>query len=116
MCIELRTSLGGTYTTDINNRACVNVGTSAFNYKSDFISSNKNHKTYKVVNQKYGNETLIYALKLDDTTYAFISASLVPISSTTDILQNQLTIVTILVLLLCLGNGIFYVQKNFQTD
>ena len=111
MCIELRTSLGGTYTTDINNRACVNVGTSAFNYKSDFISSNKNHKTYKVVNQKYGNETLIYALKLDDTTYAFISASLVPISSTTDILQNQLTIVTILVLLLAWVTAYFMSKK-----
>ena len=111
MCIELRTSLGGTYTTDINNRACVNVGTSAFNYKSDFISSNKNHKTYKVVNQKYGNETLIYALKLDDTTYAFMSASLVPISSTTDILQNQLTIVTILVLLLAWVTAYFMSKK-----
>lgn len=111
MCIELRTSVGGTYTTDINNRACVNVGTSAFNYKSDFISSNENHKTYKVINQKYENETLIYAIKLDDSTYAFISASLVPIASTTDILKNQLTIVTILVLLLAWITAYFMSKK-----
>ena len=69
-------------------------------YLEKFIKSGLSNKLYELTNPRFKNETLIYAVKLDDDKYAFINTSIDPMDSTTAILKNQLVIVTIVVLLL----------------
>ena len=37
------------------------------------MTSKKEDITYKVVNEQLKSETLVYGLKLDDNTYAFLN-------------------------------------------
>lgn len=99
MCIEIRTSFGSNYTTELSNKGCM-MGGDTSSIKNDFMASGSSTKTYKVFNEKFGNEALVYAFRLDSGTGAFITASMVPIDSTISILKNQLWIVTIAVLIL----------------
>ena len=56
--------------------------------------------TYRVVNPKFENKTLIYGLKIDEGIYAFISTSLEPIGSTVSALKRQLVLIIIVVLII----------------
>lgn len=71
-------------------------------YKEKFIESDKRVNRMFMINPQFKNKTLIYGIKLDDSTYTFISSSLVPISSTVTILKNQFIYVSIIVLILSL--------------
>jgi len=71
-----------------------------YTYKEDFILSNQQTTIYELENPRFKNETLIYAIRLDNNMYAFINTSIDPMDSTTQILKNQLIYVTIGVLLL----------------
>ncbi len=100
VCIEITNGTVSIYSTDQYNKGCMLDSTSQSLYKNAFIESGENVKAYKLINEKYDNETLIYALKIKDNIYAFVSTSLVPIDATTNILTRQLIYVSIGVLLL----------------
>lgn len=72
----------------------------SYSYLEDFIESGLSKKLYELTNPRFKNEMLIYAIKLDNERYAFISTSIDPMDSTTAILKNQLVIVTVVVLIL----------------
>ncbi len=104
VCIEITNQYNSIYSSNMFNRGCImgeGLGYTT-NYKIDFIDSGENHKSYKLINPRFDNESLIYAMKLGSGIYAFISTSLVPMDSTTHILTSQLIIVTFFVLLLSL--------------
>ena len=88
------------YTSSFFGKGCFNGKEDQVNYKIDFIKSGLDSTTYELVNPKFDNETLVYALKLENNKYAFVNTSLEPIDSTVGILTSQLIIVTIIVLLL----------------
>ena len=88
------------YSSIIYGKGCFSEQKISMNYKYDFLRSNINSKTYELVNPKYNNNILVYALRLDNDKFAFVNTSLDPIDSTVDILQQQLIIVTVLVLIL----------------
>ena len=100
VCIEITSGTVSIYSTDQYNKGCMLDSTSQSLYKNAFIESGENVRAYKLINEKYDNETLIYALKIKDNIYAFVSTSLVPIDATTNILTRQLIYVSIGVLLL----------------
>lgn len=111
ICIELSNGSDHiSYTSNFNDRECIK-GTYSLPYKEDFINSNQFIKKYTLINPQFENKTLIYGLKLDESLYAFISTSLVPISSTISILQSQFIYVTILVLALSLIISYFISKK-----
>lgn len=56
---------------------------------------------------------MIYALKLDSTTYAFINASIEPLDSTIQILSSQFIYTTIGVLILSLIVG-YFISKSIS--
>ena len=101
ICIEILDNNNIAYSTDSISRGCL-IGNNPTinNYKLEFMKSNDSSITYKIVNPKFKNKTLIYGFKLGDDSYAFINTSLEPISSTVAVLKKQLIIVTVIVLII----------------
>ena len=109
ICIEKY--VDNTYVSTISNKGCMEFGNRNFKVKKDFIDSGLLEQHYNLINDKFQNETLIYALKLDKNIYAFINASLEPLDSTITILSNQFIFTTIIVLILSLVIGYFISRK-----
>ena len=101
VCIEILDDKNISYSTDSMSRGCLTGNAQLINnYKLDFMKSGENSVTYKVINPKFKNKTLIYGFKLDDDAYVFINASLEPIGSTVSVLKKQLIYVTFMVLVI----------------
>lgn len=99
VCIEIIEDKNISYFTDSVSRGCL-IGSNELNsYKLSFMSSGNNSVTYRVINPRFKNKALIYGLKIDENTYAFISTSLEPISSTVSLLKRQLILTIGIVLL-----------------
>ena len=109
ICIEIYGN--DTYVSTISNKGCMEFGNRNFKVKKDFINSGLIEQHYNLINEKFENETLIYALKLDKNIYAFINASLEPLDSTITILSNQFIFTSIIVLILSLIIGYFISRK-----
>lgn len=115
VCIEINQGDSIIYSTDNMNRGCLveKYNPTLTYYKNEFMTSKKEDITYKVVNEQLKSETLVYGLKLDDNTYAFLNTSIDPIDSTIVILKNQLIIVTAIVLILSFVIG-YYISKKLS--
>lgn len=101
VCIEITEHNNIYYYTDSVSRGClVNNSREINNKKLEFMLSDKYSITYRIINSKFDNKTLIYGLKLDDDVYAFISASLKPTDSIVSILKKQLIFILIIVLII----------------
>ncbi len=111
ICIEVFDEENEKYKATYFNQGCIEFGNKNFALKKDFIKSGLEQKSYNLINNQFDNNTLMYALKLDTNTYAFINASLVPIDSTANILQSQLIYVTLVVLILSFIIGYFISKK-----
>ena len=109
ICIEIYGD--NIYAATVSNKGCMEFGNKNFKVKRDFINSGLLEQHYNLINERYQNETLIYALKLDTDLYAFINASLEPLDSTITILSNQSIITTIVVLILSLIIGYLISKK-----
>lgn len=105
VCIEITENNSITYSTDSATRGCLINSREINNYKLEFMLSDKKSITYKVIHPNFKNKTLIYGVKIEDGTYAFISTSLEPIGSTVSVLKRQLIQIMIIVLLLALLIG-----------
>lgn len=110
ICIEIYGE-GNDYTANIANKGCMEFGNKNFKVKQDFINSGNLEQHYTLINKRFKNQTLIYALKLDESTYAFINASLEPLDSTATIISSQFIFTTITVLILSLIIGYLISKK-----
>ena len=100
ICVEITNKDESMYSSEYLSHGCLKGDEATTRYKEDFISSNRKSTTYKIINPRFNNKALVYAIKLDNNIYAFVNTSLDPIDSTAMILKNQLIYVTIIVLLL----------------
>ena len=103
ICVEITNSSSSLYSSKFMSTGCLTGEEAKTNYKSRFINSNNKSTTYEIINPRYKNKTLVYALKLNtinNDIYAFVNTSIEPIDSTVMILKNQLIYVSILVLIL----------------
>ncbi len=91
------------------NRGCIFKGSEL--YRKDFVESEEKQKAYRIENEKYHNEVLIYAIKLDAYTQAYFSVSIEPLDSATHLLRKQLSLISILVMALSVLVS-FYLSKN----
>ncbi len=102
VCIELMNqNILIPYSSSFGSLECLK-DTHTQKYKDDFINSQQLIQKYTLINSQFQNKTLLYGIHLEDSLYAFVSASLVPIHSTVSILQSQFIYVTLIVLLLSL--------------
>lgn len=110
ICIELIRGNTYIYNSTTSNRNCLDSRESII-YKQKFQGSNKSSQTYRLINPRFNNQTLINALKLDNNLYIYSSISLEPLDSTIDILKNQFVIVSIVVLFLSFIIAYFVSKK-----
>ena len=107
VCIELTNSNGdnlySTYSSNCNLKSKV--------VKRNFINSNKSTKTYNLVNNFTRQKSIMNATKLSNNLYIFISTSLIPLDSTVNIIEQQLIIVSIVVLLLSIVVAYFISKR-----
>jgi len=114
ICIEITDeNLNYLTTSSIVSRGCVLQNSYTNTYKADFILSGKKRQTYELINPRFHNKTLSYALQLDEHLYAFINTSLDPMDSTANILKNQLFYVTIIVLGLSFMSA-YFISKHIS--
>lgn len=100
VCIEITENNNISYSTDSISRGCLINNREINNKKLEFMLSNKKSITYKIINSRFDNKTLLYGLKIDNGVYAFISVSLQPTNSIVSILKRQLIYVLIIVLVI----------------
>ena len=114
VCIEIIDHNVLVYASSDYNQGCMTNKNFEINtIKTDFINSNVKSKKYSIVNKRFNNQTLLYALRLEDNIYAFVNASLEPLDAATNILVKQMMYVTIIVLLLSLAIS-YYISKNIS--
>ena len=114
VCIEIvDNNLDTLYTSSYLSKGCFSGREDGLKYKYNFVNSNYYSTTYEVINPTFNNQTLIKALKLSDNRYAFINTSMDPIDGTTSILQNQLIIVSFIVLILSFVIA-FYISNRIS--
>ncbi|MDD3453780.1 MAG: HAMP domain-containing sensor histidine kinase [Bacilli bacterium] len=117
VCISIVINDEQTYSSNGFSKGCLSSMESNFayeKYKIEFINSQKDEAEYRIIDNRYQNQILIICVKLNDSSYAFVSTSLQPLSSTTNILTSQLIYVTILVLILSLLISYFISKKISQ--
>lgn len=105
VCIEITENNNITYSTDSVTRGCLINSREINEYKLEFMLSGEDSITYRIINPNFKNKTLIYGIKIEDGTYAFISTSLEPIGSTVSVLKKQLIFVMVIVLVFALLIG-----------
>ncbi len=112
VCIEVLQKGDAAFISSSFNRGCMMFDKkNRTSYQYHFIESGLKKQSYIVTNSDFKNKILIYGVKLDSQTYAFISASLEPLDATTKILSTQLIYVTIIVLLLSFVIAYFISKK-----
>ncbi len=96
ICIDIEKNGYNAYRSFSFNRGCMIPG-KVF-YKNDFPESNEEVKAYKIDNPKFNNEILVYGVKLDTKTFAYVSASIEPLDSATVLLRKQFIIISLFAL------------------
>ena len=95
-CIEIERDSELLYSSNMQ-RGC--LITDNYSYKTNFLNSNKNNMMYKLVNPVLDNKTLIYAIKLDEDTVAYINVSLEPTDPAISVIREELVFITIIIYL-----------------
>ena len=93
LCIEIYDGLSRKYYSITCNARTVELT----KLKKDFIENKMKSQGYEFTDQNTDNKNLLYGLRLEDNTYAFIETSLVPVDSTVQILKGQILIVSVVV-------------------
>ena len=107
VCIELTDNYGNhLYSTYSNN---CNLRSKAV--KRNFIISNKKNETYNLINNFTKEKSIMNATKVSNNLYIFVSTSLIPLDSTINIIEQQLIIVSIVVLLLSIVIAYFISKR-----
>ena len=104
VCIEVISKNSIISYSGIKSSGCNTSGEIYYKFKNDFIDDNLNKSSFEFTNSKYNNKTIVKAVKIDND-YVFVSANLEILENTFIILNNQLGIVTLVILGLsvCMG-------------
>lgn len=107
VCIELTNGNGDNLYSSYGNNCRLRSKT----IKRKFILSNKETNTYNLVNNFTKEKSIMSATKLSNNLYIFISTSLIPLDSTINIIEQQLIVVSIVVLLLSIVVAYFISKR-----
>jgi signal transduction histidine kinase len=112
ICIEMADkNYNLLYSSSYFGKGCVSSKESTLHYKFDFINSNQDENFYELTNPTYNNDTLVYALKLQNDKYVFINTSLEPVDGTISLLRKELIVISML--LLALSIVLAYFISNY---
>lgn len=100
VCVEITNDETSLYSTEFFGKGCMREDNTKKQYREMFINSNKEEMIFEIKNKFFNNETILYAVKLDNNQYAFVNTSLEPIDNTAMIIRKQLIIITFVVFIL----------------
>ncbi len=117
-CIQIIREGETIYSSNGTRRGCLyvtneNEGT-VNSYITDFITSGKTRRNYKIINPALNNDTLISAVKYDENTYGFINVSLEPTDPAINIIREELIVITIIVFISSFFLA-YYISKRIST-
>lgn len=110
VCIEVISKNSIISYSGIKSSGCNTSGEIYYKFKNDFIDDNLNKSSFEFTNSKYNNKTIVKAVRIDND-YVFVSANLEILENTFIILNNQLGIVTLVILGLSVCMGYFINRK-----
>lgn len=110
VCIEVISKNSIISYSGIKSSGCNTSGEIYYKFKNDFIDDNLNKSSFEFTNSKYNNKTIVKAVRIDND-YVFVSANLEILENTFIILNNQLGIVTFVILGLSVCMGYFINRK-----
>lgn len=110
VCIEIISKNSIISYSGIKSSGCNTSGEIYYKFKNDFIDDNLNKSSFEFTNSKYNNKTIVKAVRIDND-YVFVSANLEILENTFIILNNQLGIVTFVILGLSVCMGYFINRK-----
>ena len=110
VCIEVISKNSIISYSGIKSSGCNTSGEIYYKFKNDFVDDNLNKSSFEFTNSKYNNKTIVKAVKIDND-YVFVSANLEILENTFIILNNQLGIVTLVILGLSVCMGYFINRK-----
>ena len=117
-CIQIIREGETVYSSNGTRRGCLYVKEEdegvVNSYITDFITSGKNTRNYKIINPALNNDTLISAVKYDDNTYGFINVSLEPTDPAINIIREELIVITIIVFISSFFIA-YYISKRIST-
>ena len=108
VCIEVVKNKKTIYSSNNYNKGCI---LESDKYINDFYVNNYSKHNYRIINPRFNNKTLVYAVKLNEDISIFVNASLEPLDNTVVILSKQLVIVSFIVLILAFIIGYFISKK-----
>lgn len=111
VCIDITDQSNSLFESNFFGKGCMMDGKQKIEYMREFVESGSKEQTISFQNPRFNNETILYAIKLENNRYVFINTSLDPIDSTTYILQKQLVIATFLALVLAFFISFFISRR-----
>ena len=101
VCIEINDKNYSTlYNSSYYGKGCSKANDSTLKYKFDFIRTNQQTQIYEINNPKDDIKTIVYAIKLQNEKFAYISSSVTPSTGTETLIRHQLIIMTIIIIIL----------------
>ena len=89
VCIEINNNnYDLLYQSNYIGKGCILNKETTYSYKFDFITNNKKEETYYIKNDKYNNETIVYAVRLNNNEFAFINTSIEPVDGIVLLIRN----------------------------
>ena len=114
ICSEVITKSIVTYTTNYQNRSCLNIYKKNAEFQkieNKFLTSNEDTFMIKLDNPLNKAKTLIYGIKLNDEISILSNTSVDPIDSTVTVLKNQLIVITIITFIISSIVAFFLANK-----
>lgn len=118
VCVEIvNQNYDSLYRSSFLGKGCFSNKKNTSNYKFDFVNSNEQEKAYELINQEFGTNSLVYALRLQNNEYAFIDTSLDPVDGTVSLIRKELIIFTLIIIVLSFTLAYFlsnYIAKPIK--
>ena len=103
ICVSIYSNGVNMTVSNIYNKGCI-IGDrkNSDEYIYDFVNSGKKEDSFILESKRFGNKTLIKAIKYDDNTYIFLNSSLQPLDASINLLKSQFIYIVIITLIVCI--------------
>ncbi len=108
LCVSVYSEGASHIISNSYNRGCIIGDTKTnYNFVTSFISSGKTEDTLSFDNVRFGNKTLVKAIKYNSDTFIFLNASIQPLDSSIVLLKSQFGYIAIIIFTISLVVGYF---------
>ena len=103
ICISVYSNGVNETISNIYNRGCI-IGDkkNSEEYIYNFVNSGKNEDSLVTFSKRFGNKTIIKAIKYNDNTYIFLNTALQPLDASINLLKSQYIYIVVVILIVCI--------------